>query len=268
MNPLFLWHPRRTILFFLLWLGTISMTFAETFAGGSGTKNDPYLIANAQQLSELTNYCGSQHQSTYFALVHDIDCSAITTWSPIGSYADNDFSHGFQGKLDGRGHSIQSLTLSTTTTNHVGMFACLMNAEIRDLHLTQISLSQQVVNISTAGILAAHVKDSQFYDCTTQGAILSFYQAGGFIGHDAGGSRFEYCQSNVSVSASFFAGGFTASAQAGSQYIHCQSVGQVQMTNESGVAFDTFFHGYAGGFIAYVSEAIIPQQTSFSDCFS
>ncbi|MEG2237496.1 MAG: BACON domain-containing protein [Akkermansia sp.] len=244
------------------------MTFAETFAGGSGTKNDPYLIANAQQLSELTNYCGSQHQSTYFALVHDIDCSAITTWSPIGSYADNDFSHGFQGKLDGRGHSIQSLTLSTTTTNHVGMFACLMNAEIRDLHLTQISLSQQVVNISTAGILAAHVKDSQFYDCTTQGTILSFYQAGGFIGHDAGGSRFEYCQSNVSVSASFFAGGFTASAQAGSQYIHCQSGGQVQMTNESGVAFDTFFHGYAGGFIAYVTEAVIPQQTSFNDCFS
>ena len=61
---------------------------ADAFDGGSGTKDDPYKIATAEQLALLAKDVNSgvgdkTHTKEYFILTADIDLSAHV-WTPLG----------------------------------------------------------------------------------------------------------------------------------------------------------------------------------------
>lgn len=93
---------------------------AESFAGGTGIKDDPYQIATPGQLALLAiENSAYQASELYFQIISDIDLSTHE-WVPIAS---------FNGNLDGAGHSICGLRIgaedncSTTTTEYIGLFA-------------------------------------------------------------------------------------------------------------------------------------------------
>lgn len=82
-------------------------------AGGSGTKNDPYQIATAEQLDAIHDW----PTATYYVLVNDIDLSGIE-WVPYNGYIN----------FDGQGHTVSNLTITGTNINsrvNVGMFGGL-----------------------------------------------------------------------------------------------------------------------------------------------
>lgn len=82
-------------------------------AGGSGTKNDPYQIATAEQLDAIHDWA----TATYYVLVNDIDLSGIE-WIPYNGYIN----------FDGQGHTVSNLTITGTNINsrvNVGMFGGL-----------------------------------------------------------------------------------------------------------------------------------------------
>lgn len=82
-------------------------------AGGSGTKNDPYQIATAEQLDAIHDW----PTATYYVLVNDIDLSGIE-WIPYNGYIN----------FDGQGHTVSNLTITGTNINsrvNVGMFGGL-----------------------------------------------------------------------------------------------------------------------------------------------
>ena len=61
---------------------------ADSFDGGSGTKEDPYQIATAEQLALLAKDVNSgvadkTHGGEYFILTADIDLSGHV-WTPLG----------------------------------------------------------------------------------------------------------------------------------------------------------------------------------------
>ncbi len=59
---------------------------ADTFAGGNGTKDDPYQIGTAEQLALLVkdvNAGSKTHTGEYFILTDDIDLSGHV-WTPLG----------------------------------------------------------------------------------------------------------------------------------------------------------------------------------------
>ena len=83
------------------------------FEGGTGTREDPYLIATADQLNAVR-----QGLDKHYKLVADIDLSNWGNWTPIGGnpayeYAnDNARDCGrFTGTLDGNGHVISGMTI-------------------------------------------------------------------------------------------------------------------------------------------------------------
>lgn len=102
------------------------------FASGSGTEADPFVITNAQHLSNLAALqgAGKLQQKYYFELGNDIDMSGRVV-PPIGT-ADNPF----MGDFDGNGHTVSGLVVSTNKnvlingdvysgvafSNFVGMF--------------------------------------------------------------------------------------------------------------------------------------------------
>ena len=90
---------------------------ATKYAGGTGTKVDPWLISNDLELAKLahdvTNGTSkAMFAGKYFKLTKDIDLSQ-GKWMPIGTWkcdkSNND--RYFAGKFDGDGHTISNMQI-------------------------------------------------------------------------------------------------------------------------------------------------------------
>lgn len=88
--------------------------YADSYAGGDGSKTNPYEIATAKQLAKLARDVnnGNTPQAflgKYFKLTADIDLSG-GIWMPIGKYYNygNGNNRLFFGKFDGNGHVIKN----------------------------------------------------------------------------------------------------------------------------------------------------------------
>lgn len=73
------------------------------FAGGTGVKDDPYLLSACNHLQNIEKIDMYAH----YAMIGDIDVSNVYDWEPIGDVRNNQY---FCGTLDGRSHSIVGLT--------------------------------------------------------------------------------------------------------------------------------------------------------------
>ena len=88
---------------------------ASPYAGGSGTEEDPYQIATAEQLLALSaavnDGSAGGYPGAFFVLTADIDLKDIP-WQPIGHMDLTDMSNYscmFMGTLDGQGHTISNI---------------------------------------------------------------------------------------------------------------------------------------------------------------
>ena len=122
---------------------------AAQFAGGTGSANDPYQIATADQL----NCIGSNpnYVDKNYILVDDIDMDDLTfaRFSIIGN-----MNYPFEGVFDGRGHKIINFSLDTYGRYYVGLFGYIKGAEIKNLGLEDINITTQDCN--WVGGLAGH----------------------------------------------------------------------------------------------------------------
>lgn len=181
---------------------TLDKTIADEFDGGSGTEEDPYLIARPSQLALLAQ-CVNEQTAGYFEpdvhylLTADLDLSGYENWTPIGTgpqdgrYPYENPEKAFQGVFDGGGHTVNKLNVAytgATTFTSVGLFG-VNDGTIRNLHV--------------AGTVSA----------TTSCTDKSYVIAGGIVGfniiayEDAmntrpGSGAIEHCSFTGSVSAS------------------------------------------------------------------
>ena len=90
---------------------------ATDYAGGKGTKDDPWLISNDLELAKLAHDVTNGNTKLmfagkYFKLTKDIDLSK-GKWMPIGTWKcdkkEND--RYFAGKFDGDGHTISNMKI-------------------------------------------------------------------------------------------------------------------------------------------------------------
>ena len=97
------------------------------FAGGNGTAEDPYQIADWYYLDNVRNYL-----SSHFIVINDLDSNSIgytelasatanegKGWEPIGTTAVND---AFVGSFDGQGYEICDLFIDRPDESDVGLF--------------------------------------------------------------------------------------------------------------------------------------------------
>ena len=100
--------------------------YADQFASGDGTKDNPYLISNDMELALLAHRVnsGSSEQmlsGTYFKLSKDINLGR-GVWTPIGTWnvnsKDAKTRRFFAGKFDGDGHTISNMQIEWTNVNN------------------------------------------------------------------------------------------------------------------------------------------------------
>lgn len=134
----------------------IAVQTASNFAGGSGTEDAPYLIANATQMDSVRN-----DLTAHYRLTSDIDLTGIS-WEPIGAYVmengeDANKAAAFTGAFDGGGHTISNITVDTSNSDNDntmknyakygtfgtgGVFNCVSGsgAEIKDLTVSGVDI--------------------------------------------------------------------------------------------------------------------------------
>ena len=89
--------------------------YAKTYSGGTGTKEDPYIISTDLELAKLANDVNTgssmaMKSGEYFKLTKDIDLKH-GIWTPIGSTKciKKDPDRYFAGIFDGDGHAIKNM---------------------------------------------------------------------------------------------------------------------------------------------------------------
>lgn len=118
--------------------------YADSYAGGDGSKTNPYEIATAEQLAKLARDVnnGNTPQAflgKYFKLTADIDLKN-GIWMPIGKYYNYGDGNGanrlFFGKFDGNGHVIKNMHIQwegTEARSAWGLFLTLQGASSTNL---------------------------------------------------------------------------------------------------------------------------------------
>ena len=185
------------------WDGSV----AESFAGGTGTEEDPYQIANGAQLAYLAQFVNSDSNNDCagecFVLTADIDL-ANHDWTPIGnSFADVLFDGSdyrlFAGNLDGKGHTISNISIGTESTplesDVFGLFGAT-GGKISNLNLNGVTIYGTAKNVSgyvigLAGALAGfaggsiencHVTNLSMTMNTPDSGWTAAYWIGGLVG--------------------------------------------------------------------------------------
>lgn len=118
--------------------------YADSYAGGDGSKTNPYEIATEEQLAKLARDVnnGNTPQAflgKYFKLTADINLSG-GIWMPIGKYYNYGNGNGdnrlFFGKFDGNGHVIKNMHIQwkgTDAKSAWGLFSTLQGASSTSL---------------------------------------------------------------------------------------------------------------------------------------
>jgi len=168
--------------------GIIFCLFSNVWAysGGTGTEIDPYQIANATDLLELT--ADANDYNDCFILVNDIDLAGYTFTSAVIA-PDINTSSGFQGTafsgiFDGNGHVISNLTIDANENDYIGLFGKIVDADsvIKNLGIEDAN----IIGNGYIGSLVGNNEEGTVTSCYATGAVSGGFCVGGLVG--AGGT--------------------------------------------------------------------------------
>ena len=255
---------------------------ATEFAGGTGTKDDPYRIENGEQLAKLAKDVSARntHKGEYFRLEKNVDLSTHR-WIPIGDYGGSSYKS-FEGFLDGNCKTISGMVVDQSKDKQsAGLFGHISNATagnevgVKDLIIANAALyvdesimvgpAQDV----SAGILVAGVMVNDGYKGTgvfenisvsgtiTVKATNGYNKIGGLIGED---SRciVRNCATDVTITGASNTGGMTG-ISCNTTFENCTAKGRI-----SGL-------WGLGGFVGYATTSNGNDKTTestFTNCIA
>lgn len=175
---------------------------ASNFAGGTGTENDPYQIATAEQLAYLAVKAneGTLHSlGDYYILINNIDLSDHR-WIPIGRGTSIESKY-FDGYFNGMGKTITGLYVDESTDGYLAGLFGLLTGQVTDLTIEGAYVKTAGSN-SSAGILAGKIINSgtKVTNCHVSGTVEGDVSAGGLAGY-ASYTEFKDCSAKAEVSA-------------------------------------------------------------------
>lgn len=183
------------------WDGT-----AVAFTQGSGTKEDPWRIENAEQLAYLAQQVnnGTDYKWNHFLLFSDLDLNG-NEWMPIGTDGNP-----FWGGFDGGGHTITGMTITGKEASYVGLFGACYNFTAASSYIKSVTVKG--ANISGKSFVGAIAGGgANISDCySIENTICAIRQVGGVCGSLTG--NIFGCYNSSSVSGISIAGGIMGTA--------------------------------------------------------
>ena len=206
---------------------------------GSGTEEDPYQIASAEDLQGL--YTGG-----YYKIMNDISLTAwINKYSPSKGWLPVGYD-GVAVYVDGDGHTITGLW-TNSTDQYTGLFSKLKDGYIKNLNVEVASGKKVKGGGQYTGILIAYATGFELSNCSVKGNAEGTKYVGGIAGYIEGASAgsnlvdLTYEGSLASSTASAYIGGIAGHCTGG--LYHVSSVVQITATGSN-----TYIGGLIGSF--------------------
>lgn len=255
---------------------------ATKFAGGTGTKDDPYRIENGEQLAKLAKDVSARntHKGEYFRLEKNVDLSAHR-WIPIGDFGGSSYKS-FEGFLDGNCKTISGMVVDQSKDQQsAGLFGYISNATkgnevgVKDLTIANAALyvDESILadpnGFVSAGILVAGAMVNDGYKGTgvfenisvsgtiTVKATNGFNKIGGLIGDD-NRCIVRNCATDVTITGASNTGGMTGTSCT-TTFENCTAKGRI-----SGL-------WGLGGFVGYATTSNGNDKTTestFTNCIA
>ena len=268
-----------------VWDGSV----AESFAGGKGTKDDPYQIANGSQLAYFAKRVnaeeyGEKYADTYFELTEDIDLGG-KEWTPVGETVADLIMGGheyfvFSGNFDGNGYTIKNLTIGTETSPYSGDVCGLFGATsgtIEDVVLENVSINYvggnhrsrygfrmggalvgysmgDIVNCTVIGLDMKAGSDGSYVALNSIGGLVGIQDGDTTVSHSRVSGKIEESTKKGNV------GGFVGTLAKGSSAKYCGADVSVEVTgNGRGIA--------VGGFVG-IGNGVTIDETLIENCYA
>ena len=186
----------------------------EEFSVGDGTEANPYQIANTAQFYYFTQHC----ENKYYVLTNDIDLEGREF--PI--------INEFAGVLNGDGHKIVNLNITSSTSEYAAMIATCRG---------------KVKNLSVYGTVAS----ASLYTAAIAGRLR--------------GGTIENCQNYCTVNSSYsgaYVGGLAGFVSEKGAFLDCANYGRIGGSYAGGIA----------GRIVYDSLENVDDTTSITGCLN
>lgn len=277
---------KRRILVFLLALCLAAALVPVTafagamFGGGTGTKEDPWLITSRDDLIALadrlnsdvtaTNY--SNFNGCYFKQTADIDLTGVA-WEPIGYSGDTCFA----GNYDGDGHIITNAKSTGKVDPDgyatAGIFGWVLFGSVQNLHVKAADfVATGENNYSFVGGITGVCYGASIQNCLVTDSKLESRQennnncAGSIAGYSAGGT-FENCAAeNNQVKSMAYGGGFVGEVDddndgitTPSAFINCYAAD----CTVTGVTPNKSGSSFIGGFAGQITN----EKPTAENCF-
>ncbi len=130
----------------------------------------PLRISRATELLQVI-----ENTDMHYLLVSDIVFTPNLTWTPAGDTLSEE--EGFSGTFDGNGHTIYGLNIKRSENGLCGMFGMISGGSVRDLTLSDITL--------TGGDVIGAVSAISYGDiigCRVENMTVKTEEAGAYIG--------------------------------------------------------------------------------------
>jgi len=172
------------------------------FAGGNGTAENPYRIADWYHLDNVRNYL-----SSHFIVINDLDSNSVgytelasatanegKGWQPIGTTAVNDT---FVGSFDGQGYEICDLFINRPEESDVGLFGVveaggvIENIGVVNGNITGYEAVGSLVGYNRGTVRNSYVRGNVAGDLdvgslvgVNDGTVSTSYSSGSVTGRD------------------------------------------------------------------------------------
>lgn len=247
-----------------VWDGSV----ADSYAGGSGTEDDPWQISNGAELALMAQDINDNiNNDSYYILTSDILLNDLSDWEDWTESPPSNIFEGigdtsypekyFSGEFNGQGHYIYGMYSET------GMFPTVRSAVIKN-----VNIEASVVNASEgdhAGGFVGEVDGNygmELRNCSFNGIVRgdNFSSCGGLIGVVSVTNNFsdteflvQYCKNYASVDGYNAAGGIIG--ELGTEGInpnvlYCENYGDVTAYKN------------AGGIVGILSNGMFTGNTS------
>ena len=196
---------------------------AAAFAGGTGTAENPYQIANGAQLAYLASSVngGETYEDKYFVLTANINLNGLS-WTPIANTFSDALLEGpdyrvFAGNFDGKGYTISNVSIGSETApleaDVFGLFGAT-EGKISNLNLDNVSIhgiaktasigavigfSGGLVGYSGGSIENCHVTGLTMDMSAPSNVYVAAYWVGGLVGALDGTQLINECSVSGSI---------------------------------------------------------------------
>ena len=215
--------------------------------GGTGTRNDPYLICNETDLRQLSTYvnAGAGFSGVYFKLAVNIQMQQ-GAFTPIGSPTTP-----FEGTFFGAGHSITNLTMTNTTSSNRGLFGY-----VRGAYIDSVTVGGTINGGDKSAGIVGEAVNSTIRHCTNNASVQGSYQYhAGIVGYmDA--TTVEDCRNTGLISdAAYYHAGIVGYSTGASVIRRCKNTGTI-----NGYSY------YHSGICGYMTNSALTNGIGIFNC--